>query len=64
VGHEKGVDVVWTKSRLYNMKNMRGMNTGFRLCWRVSGMSGVVDGVVREWRVPNPEDNRFDLEGY
>jgi hypothetical protein len=24
VGHEKGVDVVWTKSRLYNVKNMRG----------------------------------------
>jgi transcription elongation factor GreA-like protein len=23
VGHEKGVDIVWTRLRLYDMKNMR-----------------------------------------
>jgi hypothetical protein len=41
-----------------------GVNTGSRLCRRASGISGVVDGVVSERRVPNGEDNRFDPGGY
>jgi hypothetical protein len=40
------------------------VNTGSRLCRRVSGMSSVADRVVSERRVPNWEDTRFDLEGY
>jgi hypothetical protein len=41
-----------------------GVNTGSWLCRRASGMSGVADGVASERRVPNGENNRFDLEGY
>jgi hypothetical protein len=40
------------------------VNTGSRLCQRASGMSSVADGVASVRRIPNGEDNRFDLEGY
>jgi hypothetical protein len=45
-------------------KHEEGVNASSWLCQKASGMSGVADGVVSKWRVPNGEDNRVDLEGY
>jgi hypothetical protein len=64
VGRKRGRHGPDNVETVQREQHEEGVNTSNRLCWKASGMSGVVDGVASERRVPNKENNRFDPRGY